>query len=150
MLRNESARDDGVADSREETDAARSDRRFVLGLLVAAIVAGYVGFTDLTGGALPDLGLLVPVLGGVLTSTLLGEALTSRRLARPRWLVVPSIELVTAYALLGVLFVAVSGGYLTVGIASGLLLVCSFGAVVATAPRIREALTDGLDDEAPE
>lgn len=126
-------RDWDWTDSRQGSTAHRSRSRLGLGLFVLLIVAGSVWFQFVRGGFPREIGLLVPLLGAVMGSALLGEHVTPRcRSTTYRGLCLPAIELLATYSLFGVLTVAVTYGLVATGAVSGLLLFCGFAAFILT------------------
>lgn len=124
---------EGWSDSQQASTTRRSRPRLVLGLTVLAIAAGYGGLQSVSGGFPRDIELLVPLLGAVMGSALLGEYVTPRcRSTTYRGLCLPAIELLATYSLFGVLTVALTYGLLATGAVSGLLLFCGFAALILT------------------
>lgn len=133
MIGEQPPRDGEWTDSQQVSTPRQSRTRLFLGSLVLVIVAGYTGLQFVRGGFSAEVGLLVPLLGGVLGGALLGEHVTQRcRSKLYRGLCLPAIELLATYALFGVLVVAITYGLVTMGAVSGILLFCGFAAFILT------------------
>lgn len=112
--------------------SSRTGPRLVLGLFVLSIGGGYAVSQFALGDFRPEFDLLILVLGTVLGATLIAEYVSSRDRSMYQGLLLPAVELLTAYSLFGILTVSVYSGLAAAGVASGLLLFCSFLAIVLT------------------